>query len=192
MRINNVIRFKVQPSQHSGQIRNASEFHIKLPHTSIPDVGSAVLDLQQHHMRHFEELSPHDEGAHSLFEPSQLKSKVNEKEEPSIPHVVMERTITLEHAEDLLHQFREQCHYFPFVVLREESTVRALARDSPFLLLAILSVASNLEVPLHHQLDHEFRRILSSKVVFEGQRSLEYLQGLLIYLAWLVEHIHTF
>jgi len=40
--------------------------------------------------------------------------------------------------------------------------------------------------PLRHQLDHEFRKILSSKLIVEGRKSLDFLQGLLIYLAWLV------
>lgn len=38
-------------------------------------------------------------------------------------------------------------------------------------------------------MDHEFRRVLSLKVIVEGQKSLDYLQGLLIYLAWYPVHV---
>lgn len=44
--------------------------------------------------------------------------------------------------------------------------------------------ASNLQ--LHSWLDAEFRRVFSEKVVVHGEKSLDILQGLLVYIAWLV------
>lgn len=38
--------------------------------------------------------------------------------------------------------------------------------------------------PLRHQLDHELRKVLSEKLIVDGQKSLDFLQGLLVYLAW--------
>ncbi|KAH8591825.1 hypothetical protein B0O99DRAFT_266476 [Bisporella sp. PMI_857] len=77
---------------------------------------------------------------------------------------------------------------FPFVVVSGDATVPYLSRTSPFLLLAILTVASSMDPQLRHQIDQEFRRILSAKVIMDGQKSLDYLQGLLIYIAWYPLH----
>lgn len=73
------------------------------------------------------------------------------------------------------------------MLIPPDATVQSLARNSPFLLLAILTSSALMDPPLRHQLDQEFRRILSAKVVIDGQKSLDFLQGLLVYLAWLVE-----
>ena len=70
--------------------------------------------------------------------------------------------------------------------IEDEATVLGLARTKPFLLLAILTVASLSDTSLHPQLDHEFKRILSAKVIVEGQKSLDFLRGMLIYIAWYV------
>lgn len=98
--------------------------------------------------------------------------------------VIEQRKIDLKQAEVLLSAFRHKAPLFPFVIIPEKATVSSLSRNSPFLLLAILTVASGMDTPLSHQLDHEFRYILSSKVVVEGQKSLDFLQGLLLYIAW--------
>lgn len=98
--------------------------------------------------------------------------------------LIESRKIDIEQAEALLSAFRHKSPFFPFVTLPEKATVSSLSRSSPFLLLAVLTVASGMDTPLNHQMDHEFRRILSSKVVAEGQKSLDFLQGLLLYIAW--------
>jgi hypothetical protein len=92
----------------------------------------------------------------------------------------------LQDAERLLAVFRHKAPLFPFVTIPEEMTVSSLSRTSPFLLLAILTVASGMNTPLNYQMDQEFRRILSAKVVVEGQKSLDFLQGILLYIAWYV------
>jgi hypothetical protein len=73
---------------------------------------------------------------------------------------------------------------FPFVHIPVEATVPSLSRSSPFLLLAILTTASIRDQPLYLQMDYEFRRVLGLKVIVERQKSLDFLQGLLIYIAW--------
>ena len=98
--------------------------------------------------------------------------------------LIEQRKVDRKQAEQLLLSFRSKAPFFPFVHIPPEATVPSLSRKSPFLLLAILTVASSPDPKLHHQMDHEFRRILSSKVIVEGQKSLDYLQGLLVYIAW--------
>jgi hypothetical protein len=92
--------------------------------------------------------------------------------------------VTLAQAEELLMIFRQKAAGFPFVQIPADATVPSLARKTPFLLLGILTAASVRDRPLNHQLDHEFRRVLSMKVIVQGCKSLDYLQGLLVYIAW--------
>jgi len=75
--------------------------------------------------------------------------------------------------------------HFPCVVLSPEATVSDLARERPFVLLAVLAVASSTRTLQGHSLyDEEFRKILGLKIVAGGERSIELLEGLIVYVAW--------
>lgn len=55
------------------------------------------------------------------------------------------------------------------------------------MLLAILAAASgSRSVRGHNLYDEEFRKVFALKVVAGGERSLELLQGILIYCLWYV------
>ncbi|KAK3497660.1 uncharacterized protein B0T23DRAFT_89760 [Neurospora hispaniola] len=72
----------------------------------------------------------------------------------------------------------------------EEATVASLARERPFVLLAVLAAASSTRTLQGHSLyDEEFRKILGLKFVAGGERSLELLQGLAVYVAWYPFHL---
>ena len=74
---------------------------------------------------------------------------------------------------------------FPCVSIPESATVACLSKDRPFVLLAILAAASSSSSLQGHSLyDEEFRKILGLKFVAGGERSLELLMGLVIYVAW--------
>jgi hypothetical protein len=103
---------------------------------------------------------------------------------PQRPTIIERRKITLDEAEKLLSSFRRRAPYFPFVQIPADATVPSLSRTSPFLLLAILTTASIRDPALCHQMDHEFKRILSTKVIIEGRKALDFLQGILVYVAW--------
>ena len=92
----------------------------------------------------------------------------------------------LDSAERLLATFREDMLlHFPVIVLPDDYDVRLLARNTPFILLAILAVTSSSSSLHGHNLyDEEFRKVLGLKFVAASERSLEMLQGLLIYCAW--------
>jgi hypothetical protein len=92
--------------------------------------------------------------------------------------------LTLEKACSFLTVFREMSSYFPFVILPTEATLQSMFYERPFLLLAALATASSKEKRLQHVLEEELRTTLSTKVVVEGEKSLDLLQGLLVYLAW--------
>ncbi|KAJ9155614.1 Zn(II)2Cys6 transcription factor [Pleurostoma richardsiae] len=82
---------------------------------------------------------------------------------------------------------------FPVAVFPESTSVPDLARDRPFVLLAALAAASGRGGPAqgqgHGLYDEEFRRVLGVKFVSGGERSVEMLVGLLIYVAWYPFHL---
>jgi hypothetical protein len=87
-------------------------------------------------------------------------------------------------AEELLNTYRSMSGYFPFVKVSEDATVGRMSSDHPFLFLSILRVAASKNMKLHKKLDTKFRQVLSDRVVMHGGRNLDYLQGLLVYIAW--------
>ncbi|TGJ81148.1 hypothetical protein E0Z10_g7604 [Xylaria hypoxylon] len=96
----------------------------------------------------------------------------------------------LDSATKLLTLFRDMLPHMPCLVLPENLEVRSLARNSPFMLLAILAVTSSSSSLQGHSLyDEEFRKVLSLKFVANGERSLELLQGILIYCSWYPFHL---
>ncbi|KAK3330612.1 hypothetical protein B0H66DRAFT_69338 [Apodospora peruviana] len=91
----------------------------------------------------------------------------------------------------LLDTFRTvMLRQFPCALIPPEATVADLAKDRPFVLLAVLAAASSSRTLKGHSLyDEEFRKILGLKFVAGGERSIELLQGLVIYVAWYPFHL---
>ncbi|ODA78665.1 hypothetical protein RJ55_06047 [Drechmeria coniospora] len=99
-------------------------------------------------------------------------------------------SFNLASAEALLTSFRSMLGYFPCILLPHDATVPRLAATRPFVLLAILAAASGSRTLQGHNLyDDEFRKVLGLKFVAGGERSLELLQGILIYCAWYPFHL---
>jgi hypothetical protein len=92
----------------------------------------------------------------------------------------------LDSAGKLLTRFREvMLAHFHCVVVGEEDTVATMAKERPFVLLALLAAASGSRTLQGHSLyDEEFRKVLGLKFVAGGERTLELLQGLVIYISW--------
>ncbi|KAK4041967.1 hypothetical protein C8A01DRAFT_14345 [Parachaetomium inaequale] len=97
----------------------------------------------------------------------------------------------LDSAGKLLETFREvMLSHFHCVVVKEDETVASMARERPFVLLAVLAAASGSRTLQGHSLyDEEFRKILGLKFVAGGERTLELLQGLVVYIAWYPFHL---
>jgi hypothetical protein len=92
--------------------------------------------------------------------------------------------VTVEDAGTLLNIFRNRQHFFPFVSVSKNASVSSMAEDRPFLLMAILNVCSSRVPSLQQKTDERFRRVLSKRIVFHDEKSLDYIQGLLVYIAW--------
>lgn len=159
-----------------------------------PDDSDAFVALKSHHEESFERTLHLDESecpwpqSAGLAPRTVLPGLISPQNTPPERPVrfVEKRTLGIELAKELLSSFHDMSTFFPFVVVPKTATVPLMAKNSPFLLLSLITAASSKDVELHHQLDHEFRKVLSSKVVLDGQRSLDFLQGLLVYIAWFV------
>ena len=92
----------------------------------------------------------------------------------------------MDSATQLLAYFRTHLlGRFPVLELPEDATVAGLARERPFVLLAILAATSAARAVGGRSLyDQEFRKVLGVKFVAGQERTVEMLVGLLVYCAW--------
>ncbi|PWY83872.1 hypothetical protein BO94DRAFT_557697 [Aspergillus sclerotioniger CBS 115572] len=97
--------------------------------------------------------------------------------------------LSMQEAEELLHQFNQRRTYFPFISIPKDTTASSMATSQPFLLLAILTISLTRKPLLQKRLDERFRRVLSERIIFYGEKSMDYVQGLLVYMAWRPLHI---
>ena len=100
------------------------------------------------------------------------------------PDVFDKGILTIEQGNELLEQYKQIDTHFPFIQLQRVSNVNELRQKSPFLLLAILITPTRELRGLHSVLDKELREQISKRVFVEGEKSIDLLQGLLVYLAW--------
>ncbi|EPE34573.1 hypothetical protein GLAREA_10267 [Glarea lozoyensis ATCC 20868] len=102
---------------------------------------------------------------------------------------ISKNIITFTKAEAYLNAFRE--HSFPWVRLPEQKSLETLRRERPFLLQSVLTFAAYEEVRLQRSLETELKSTLMKKILVEGEKSLDLLQGLLVYLAWYHFHFNV-
>jgi hypothetical protein len=101
--------------------------------------------------------------------------------------VIDDGWLDMEAASRYLEMFRTvMVHRFPFVVISPSVTAQGLRETKPFLFLTVLAAASYENMPLQRRLGGEIKHVVSSRMIFGGEASIELLQGLLIYLAWYV------
>lgn len=93
------------------------------------------------------------------------------------------RSISFVHMQMLVDTYRTMADYFPFVTLPKDCSCRDLLQQRPMLMFAVLTVASYDSVLLQLTLSREFRKVVTVKVM-NGEKSLDLLQGLLIFIAW--------
>lgn len=102
----------------------------------------------------------------------------------SVPDLLFTCSVSIAAADEYLMCFRSMTNYFPFVMIPHGANVLSLSRDRPFLCLAALSAATSADKLLQKTLEQSFRISILQKVMLDGERSLDILDGLLIYLAW--------
>lgn len=159
------------------------------------DVDENFDNLRDSHAQFIDSIFPSDPDADlSSFEDSPLTGFPT----PSSSHTLSIQSFhakpqfNLDSAESLLVSFRGMLVHYPVIVLKPDETVGSLAASRPFVLLSILAAASGSRTLQGHTLyDDEFRKVLGLKFVASGERSMELLQGILIYCAWSVDQPWT-
>jgi hypothetical protein len=91
----------------------------------------------------------------------------------------------MDEAEHLVAAFKENfIPRFPFVTLGPSESAVYLRKHSPFLFLCIVAVPLYGNPPLQQKLGEEVRRQLSLRLLFNAERSMDLLRGLLVHSAW--------
>ncbi|KAF2850515.1 hypothetical protein T440DRAFT_90408 [Plenodomus tracheiphilus IPT5] len=93
------------------------------------------------------------------------------------------RTIGLVHMQMLLETYRVMVDSFPFVPLPKDCSCQDLIHQRPILMLAVLTVSSHDSARLQTTLSRELRKVVMIRVM-NGDKSLDLLQGLLVFIAW--------
>lgn len=107
------------------------------------------------------------------------------------PVTVLDELIGTNEAESLLNDFKSNwTAKFPFVVVELERPAVDLHTHNPFLCLCILGVTMDFQHPLRKRLYNEIMDQITSKIIRNAERSLDLLQGLLVYAAWYRHPLH--
>jgi hypothetical protein len=87
----------------------------------------------------------------------------------------------------LLLEFRtSMARQFPFVVIPPNATSESLRTERPMLWKAILTAASCLKPSRQEGMGQELIEEFSTRLLLNGEKSLDLLQALLIHIAWSV------
>lgn len=88
-------------------------------------------------------------------------------------------------AASALCTYRERMiHHFPFVPIPGSATLQELSITYPITLHAVIVVSSGEDKQLQRTLERSFRDQVLRSVMIDGDRNIDLLQALIIYLAW--------
>ena len=100
--------------------------------------------------------------------------------------------LNITEGEELLLKFRtDLMHLFPFVIIHRVSFVE-LRKQSPFLLLCIMTACLEHKPALQQKLEFEARTVVSTRIVMNMERDMDLLRGLLVHIAWYHYHWRTY
>ncbi len=102
----------------------------------------------------------------------------------SLPDLLSSFSISIATTDEYLLRFRNMSNYFPFVIIPSEADILSMSLDRPFLCLAALCAVTSADNILQKTLEQSFRIAILQKIMIDGERSLDLLNGLLVYLAW--------
>jgi hypothetical protein len=94
--------------------------------------------------------------------------------------------------DELLDIFRrDMAHQAPFISVPVQMSAPALSRERPFLYRAIMTVASYHDSVHQLQMGQELVRYIMEHLIVLGEKSLDLLQGLLVYINWYNSLFHA-
>ncbi|OAP59769.1 hypothetical protein AYL99_04771 [Fonsecaea erecta] len=93
--------------------------------------------------------------------------------------------------EKLFSDFRTQMNqHFPFVVIPPQTTAVALRQEKPFLFRTCITAAAQADPSLLKQLADDLMRYIGERMLIKGEKSLDLLQGLLVFSSWYQYYNH--
>ncbi|RYP83023.1 hypothetical protein DL769_001492 [Monosporascus sp. CRB-8-3] len=99
--------------------------------------------------------------------------------------VIEDGLLTMERANHLVGIYKSTLTtHFPFVVIPPQLSAESLRQEKPFLFVAVLASASFHDMPLQRNLGNVVKQIISERMVRGDTVSFEFLQGILVFLAW--------
>ncbi|KAJ5770987.1 uncharacterized protein N7511_003038 [Penicillium nucicola] len=102
----------------------------------------------------------------------------------SCPELLLECGLSIGAADEYLKCFRTMTSYFPFFILPSHATSLRMCKEQPFSLLAALAAATSTDKELQKSLAHKFKACAVHAIMVENERSIDLLNGILVYLAW--------
>ncbi|CAG8900629.1 unnamed protein product [Penicillium egyptiacum] len=102
----------------------------------------------------------------------------------SCPELLLECGLSIDAADGLLSRFRTMTSYFPFFMVPSHATVLTMCNEQPFVLVAALAAATSSDKKLQKSLGDKFRTCALHTIMVHNERSLDLLNGILVYLAW--------
>ena len=102
----------------------------------------------------------------------------------SCPELLLECGLSLDAADGFLSRFRTMTSYFPFFAVPRHATLLTMCKERPFALVAALAAATSSDKKLQKSLGDKFRTCALHAVMVHNERSLDLLNGILVYLAW--------
>lgn len=82
-------------------------------------------------------------------------------------------------------------HQVPFITVPVQMSAQALSRERPVLYRAIMTVASYHDSVHQLQMGQELVRYIMEHLIVLGEKSLDLLQGLLVYINWYNSLFHA-
>jgi hypothetical protein len=93
----------------------------------------------------------------------------------------------LDNSDSLLSIFRERlAAQIPFVVIPPHLTAKDLHRDKPMVYMTIMFATSYTDMATQQELGRLILKYLATNAILQGRKSLDTLQGLLMYIFWSV------
>jgi hypothetical protein len=98
---------------------------------------------------------------------------------------IIDQVLRNDQANKLMEFYRSSLAFHtPFILISGEKTAQELYNDSPFLLRAMLFSASYDNPSQQQYFEKDIMKYISDHLILEGERSVDLLQGLLVYITW--------
>ncbi|KAJ9499672.1 hypothetical protein H2202_004662 [Exophiala xenobiotica] len=87
--------------------------------------------------------------------------------------------------EKLFSDFRTSFNqYFPYVIIPPQATTAYIRASKPFLFRTCIAVASHADPLVQRQIAEELLRYIGERMLLKAEKSLDILQGILVFISW--------